>query len=184
MQTQARFDVEKNEAVIRRANVLSMPRIIGFTAALAGLVCVAGLVDGGEIARYARAAFWVGVLVPLVLLPLHLMERDPRINASIGIGPTGMAQSDLWSATFVEWTDVRVLILQPPMLYGRYGPALSALVAFTRDGRRQKIVLPPLDGQGPRQLLTILQAITARHGIEFVMAHTDEGDRRARQLGL
>ncbi|MEF2547793.1 hypothetical protein VQ045_11540 [Aurantimonas sp. E1-2-R+4] len=184
MPKEAWFDLERHEAVIPWPKfILSFRQIGGFTAAMVGLILIAAVVDGRELTPYLKAVLYVAVLVPLGLMLVRTLGKYTDFNTPVGISPTAMAARGWLSGIYFEWSEVRALVYRPPMIAGRYEPPTSELFVILKDDRRDRVRLPCLRPDDVGQLVAILNAIARRHGFELVVGHTEDGDKRARQLG-
>ncbi|NRG17804.1 hypothetical protein HPQ64_08890 [Rhizobiales bacterium] len=173
------FDLERSEAYLPwRVYHFSARQIAGFTVAIVVIIIISAFVDGRAIGPYLTAALYTAVLLPFGLkLSSYLLSPNP-----VGVSPEAMVASGWWRPRRINWSEVRALVHTHTML-GSMAPIDRNLIVIMKDNRKTRVFLPVLSNEEMSYLVTILRDIAGRHGFEFVLDHTDEGQKRARELG-
>jgi|GEM_PF-4004727 len=146
------------------------------------LIVIAAVVDGRELTPYLVTALIAAIFTPLFFMLVSYLETSGPFSTPIGVGPDAMMAPTWWRPHYVEWSHVQALIHTHSAM-GSFAPIDRNLVVIAKDGQRTRLFLPVISKEELACLLTILRTIADRHGFEFVLDHTDEGQKRARELG-
>jgi len=183
MRNEIWFDLERREAVIPwREYSLTARRIAGAALAFVLLIGATAVVDGRELAPTFIAAAPVAAFALLSFVVLNYLLIAGPFRTAIGISPKAMAAPTWFRPHYVEWPEVRALICIHSLL-GSLAPIDRNLIVVTKDHRKTRLFLPVISNTEMTQLVTILRDIADENGFELILDNTEEGRKRARQLG-
>lgn len=147
------------------------------------LIALLSLSEPDRASDYLVAAGGVAIVLPVLLFGFRFLFHKWLKAVIVVIDKDRFAGANAywWTPFQGNWSEITTIAHVHSMLGRSFRPIECNLLLFGRNGRA-RMSLPPLNESERLAFFEILTKIARRHRIELVFDHTDEGNRRIREL--